>query len=205
MWGRDYIKIADRGSSSRRVYRLATRVLSAETEKKSNRVRNCSAARRHQLQVIAIQEETRRDTVRPYTSMPFGEKMKIRRCRRGRKRCGAFQTVSLPLLLCFLWIYSANSVRRTMMKNGIEVACSSDPYCDAQPFIDCCPQGPDAWRRRFRFQQTSIDQNDPRKNQFKPPVAKKEHRNVEMRGNSHTHMMDRTTRFLSTNSKRVGT
>ena len=42
-----------------------------------------------------------------------------------------------------------------MTKDGVEVACSSDPYCDAQPFIDCCPQGPDAWRRRFRFHQIS--------------------------------------------------
>ena len=36
-----------------------------------------------------------------------------------------------------------------MMKNGVQVECSGDPYCDAQPFIECCPIGPDAWR----FQQ----------------------------------------------------
>ena len=42
-----------------------------------------------------------------------------------------------------------------MIKNGVEVACSGDPYCDAQPFIECCPQGPDAWRR-FRFRQKPI-------------------------------------------------
>ena len=44
------------------------------------------------------------------------------------------------------------AARRTgrMMKNGVEVACSGDPYCDAQPFIECCPQGPDAWRRLRR-------------------------------------------------------
>jgi hypothetical protein len=32
----------------------------------------------------------------------------------------------------------------TFIKNGIEVACSGDPYCEAQPFIECCPEGPDA-------------------------------------------------------------
>ena len=32
----------------------------------------------------------------------------------------------------------------TMIKNGVEVKCSGDPYCEAQPFVECCPQGPDA-------------------------------------------------------------
>ena len=27
------------------------------------------------------------------------------------------------------------TVTGTMMKNGIEVACSGDPYCEAQPYI----------------------------------------------------------------------
>lgn len=27
---------------------------------------------------------------------------------------------------------------------GLKVSCSGDPYCEAQPFIECCPQGPDA-------------------------------------------------------------
>ena len=29
-----------------------------------------------------------------------------------------------------------------MMKNGVQVECSGDPYCDAQPFIECCPSVP---------------------------------------------------------------
>ena len=29
-------------------------------------------------------------------------------------------------------------------KAGVEVKCSGDPYCEAQPYIECCPQGPDA-------------------------------------------------------------
>ena len=29
------------------------------------------------------------------------------------------------------------------LKDGVRVACSGDPYCEAQPFIECCPQDPD--------------------------------------------------------------
>lgn len=62
------------------------------------------------------------------------------------------------------------TVTGTMIKNGIEVACSGDPYCEAQPYTgkmplyvsvrwgtlfshfffflspisECCPEGPDA-------------------------------------------------------------
>ena len=47
-------------------------------------------------------------------------------------------------LLAPVLFLSASALQRTMInKNGVEVACSGDPYCDTQPYIECCPQGPD--------------------------------------------------------------
>ena len=45
---------------------------------------------------------------------------------------------------------TTTSVQHTMLKSGVRVACSGDPYCEAQPYIECCPQGPDADLRRDR-------------------------------------------------------
>ena len=39
---------------------------------------------------------------------------------------------------------TAIGVRTYTNKAGVEVQCSGDPYCEAQPYIECCPQGPDA-------------------------------------------------------------